>query len=213
MKIWIIISGESDFSWERRYTAAGFARACRDAAGSGVRPIQAKARQQGGRLVYVSPRRDALETARHFYPEAELLIEPLLDEIPEAPRKDTDAALPLWLWRRMAALQRRRGAPRQPESRKAAIGRAEALLDRLEAEEKECVLISHPRFVTELLDRLRIHGWCIKRSGMLQVRPLELLVASRRDEHCGVCSHNCFLSNPGCDIGRDKAALLARKGK
>ena len=61
------------------------------------------------------------------------------------------------------------------------------------------------QFLPELLDRLRIRNYVIQRGGLLKFQPLEKIVVSRRNEHCGGCQHNCFLSNPGCGVGRDKA--------
>ena len=39
----------------------------------------------------------------------------------------------------------------------------------------------------------------------MKIQPLERFLVSRREEHCGGCQHNCFLSNPGCGVGREKA--------
>ena len=67
-------------------------------------------------------------------------------------------------------------------------------------------MVSHPGFIALLLDRLRVRGYCVARTGLGRVQPLERLLLTRRDMHCGGCAHNCLLSNPGCGIGRDKAA-------
>ena len=96
-------------------------------------------------------------------------------------------------------------SPRQPESRKKVIERADALICKLEEAGGDSLLISYPLFLPELLDRLRIRNYVIQRGGLLKFQPLEKIVVSRRDEHCGGCQHNCFLSNPGCGVGRDKA--------
>ena len=71
-------------------------------------------------------------------------------------------------------------------------------------------MVSHPGFIALLLDRLRVRGYCVARTGLGRVQPLERLLLTRRDMHCGGCGHNCLLTNPGCGIGRDKAA---RKSK
>ncbi|MBO5555722.1 MAG: hypothetical protein J5927_00915, partial [Oscillospiraceae bacterium] len=83
--------------------------------------------------------------------------------------------------------------------------RAEALIQKLESAGQDCVLVTHPAFLALLLDRLRIHGYCSQRSGIGRLKPLERILCSKRDIHCGGCGHNCLLANPGCAIGKDKA--------
>ena len=56
-----------------------------------------------------------------------------------------------------------------------------------------------------LLDRARVHCYTQARSGIFRYRPWERILVTRRNLHCGGCSHNCLLTNPGCGVGRDKA--------
>ncbi len=84
--------------------------------------------------------------------------------------------------------------------------RADALIDELEKRGEDCILISHPGMIASLIDALRVRGYCVQRTGMGRIKPFEQMLLSKRGEHCGGCGHNCLLSNPGCSIGRDKAA-------
>ena len=79
---------------------------------------------------------------------------------------------------------------------------------KLEKEERDCLLVLDGDFLTLLLDRLRLHGCSSQRSGLGRWQPYELILASKREMHCGGCAHNCLLANPGCGIGRDKAKRL-----
>ena len=36
--------------------------------------------------------------------------------------------------------------------------------------------------------------------------PGERIRVTERSDHCGGCQHNCLLKNPGCGVGKDKAA-------
>ena len=76
----------------------------------------------------------------------------------------------------------------------------------LEKEEKDCVLIADCILTEELLDRARVRGYTRARTGIFRYRPWERVLLTKRSVHCGGCAHNCLLSNPGCGIGRDKAA-------
>ena len=205
MKIWIVCSGQADLALPRCCTAGELARWCRQEAEAPwrVQPVQTV--PSAGRMVYVSPRRAARESARAFCGQGECQTEPLLDEIPLAPFKEDKRPRPLWLWRLMARLQRRFGRKGQPESRRQAMERAEALIQKLESAGQDCVLVTHPAFLAVLLDRLRVHGYCSQRSGFGRLAPLERILCTRREIHCGGCGHNCLLSNPGCAIGKDQA--------
>ena len=166
-----------------------------------------------GRPVYIAPGRRARETAEQMIPDAAFQTEPRLAAIPR--RAYTDGAgehtFRFWAW--MAGRQARAEDPRQPESRRAAIRRAEELIGSLEEAGKDAILVAEESFLPVLLDRFRLHGCAIQRSGLFRYQPFERILISRRDEHCGGCGHNCLLSNPGCDIGRDKARRLDEGGK
>ena len=151
MKIWIVCSGQADLALPRRCTARELARWCRQEAEAPwrVQPVQTV--PSAGRMVYVSPRRAARESARAFCGQGECQTEPLLDEIPLAPFKEDKRPRPLWLWRLMARLQRRFGRKGQPESRRQAMERAEALIRKLESAGQDCVLVTHPAFLAVLL--------------------------------------------------------------
>ena len=123
------------------------------------------------------------------------MITELLDELP-----------PHAAGKGMRSLRFRRLFDRPDRAEKeAALTRAEALLDQLAKSDDDAILVSHPGFIALLLDRLRLRGYCVARTGLGRVQPLERLLLTRRDMHCGGCAHNCFLDNPGCGVGRDKA--------
>ena len=205
MKVLILCSARPAFVWEKSYDSAGFDRAVQQAMDSDGEPFEAKSIRADGRRVYVSRHKCALQTAALLIEGAEPVVEPLLDEIAPRSYKDSRRPLPLSRWQRLAKLQRAMGHERQPESAAKAKDRAEQLIGLLEERGEDCILVSHPDFLKVLLDRFRIHGYCAARSGLFAISPLERIVMTRREEHCGGCSHNCLLSNPGCGVGRDKA--------
>lgn len=207
MKLWIICSGKTAAASSGSFDSAGFDALCAQERELGLMPgTSEKSAASNGRRIYVGGSQADLETARLIFPDGDIARETLLDPIPRRSFKDTVKKLPLWLWRLMAWLQWRFGSKRQPESRKAAILRAEELIGRLEAEDADCVLVCHPSFAAVLLDRLRLHSCCISRGGIARYMPMERILVTARSMHCGGCSHNCLLTNPGCGVGRDKAA-------
>ena len=127
--------------------------------------------------------------------------EPLLAAVPVGVGGTGERTLPRWLWRFLLWLWRFFGAGKQP-----AVDQAERLIQKLETTGEDCILICQVSFAKILLDRFRRHGGVITRGGVFRLRPLEQILITRRDMHCGGCQHNCLLSNPGCGVGRDKAA-------
>ncbi len=195
MKLWILISGQRALPKGRLDAAAFDSLAAKLLEGfeapEGLHPMK-----QGERRLLVSPQPAARQSAALLVPDGTAEDESLLDELPL--RAFGGGALPGWLWLHRAA--------RRAESRKEAAQRAETLLDRLGEEERDCILVTHPLFASIFMDRARLRGFAAQRSGLGAVRPWERILLSRRNEHCGGCQHNCLLSNPGCPIGRDKAA-------
>lgn len=211
MRIWIICSGESSESEPLRCTAQEYAawrarRLSATAPAEGMRRLAAN-----GRRLYVSPRGAAHGTAALLVEGAESESEPLLDEdLPVLDGKGKQK--PGRVWRGAAMRPPLLAGKAARKARKACLARAEELIDKLESRGEDCILISHPRFISVLTDRLRLRGYCAQRTGFGRVRPFEQMLLSRRDEHCGGCQHNCLLSNPGCSIGRDKAARQKGSG-
>ena len=196
MKLWILCAAEADMVWPERCTAGEYRAACLKALESAPKAIPQKPIPAAGRSVYVSRSPLAQASARAVYPDGRLVVTELLDELP--PRAAGEG-------RRSLRFRRLFDRPGRSE-REAALARAETLLDQLASGDDDAILVSHPGFIALLLDRLRLRGYCVKRTGLGRVQPLERLLLTRRDMHCGGCAHNCFLDDPGCGVGRDTAA-------
>ncbi len=205
MKIWIICTGEKEGLWPARCDAAGFEALTQRALEEDPGPREEKKLPWAGKAVLLAPCPAARKTAGLCVEGGELREEALLAPVrPRAWRTGGEA--PVWLWRRMAAWQRRSGGKAQDESRREISARAEALIRRLEREGQDCVLVADCILTAELLDRARPRGYTMARTGIFAFRPWERILLTKRSAHCGGCRHNCLLSNPGCGVGRDKAA-------
>ena len=210
MKIWIQVTGEKEGIWPERCDAAGFETAVRRALDEPPEEAREKKLSGEGRQILIAPCPAALRTAELCVEGGERREEPLLEPVRcKAGREAGERSPAAWL--RLAGRQRRRGDPRQGESRKAIAQRAEALFSRLEEAEKDCVLVADRILAAELMDRARLHGCAVARTGVFRIKPWERILITRRDQHCGGCGHNCLLSNPGCGVGRDKAARLKKR--
>ncbi len=201
----IICVGSPAHSTEGMYSSAEFdAAMVRLQNSESVSPVEHKI-NAASRPTLIGEGGLARSTAEQVLLPTHIQIEPLLNEIPVRSYYDGEKPLPLQKWLKKAARQRKASDPRQPESRAEVIARADRLIEKLEAEYPNALMITYPLFLSELLDRFRVHNYVVQRSGLFRAEPLEKIVVSRKDEHCGGCQHNCFLSNPGCGVGRDKA--------
>lgn len=207
MSITILCTGSPKAPLQGKYDSAGFDFAFAASLASVIQPYSGRRFDPAGRRVLIGEGQLAADTAAQLILPCSPVTDPLLNEIAVRSFSDTEKRYPVDTWLRKAAVQRKRADPRQPESRAQVIARADALIK--EVEGSSCILITGPLFLAELLDRLRIHNYVIQRTGVMRIQPLERFVISHREEHCGGCQHNCFLSNPGCGVGRDKAM---RKG-
>lgn len=210
MSMLILCTGKPLSPLEGSYTSAGFDEAAAAVIRSAAETPSERRISPGSRVVYIGEGFLARSTAEQILEPCEFHVEPLLNEIDVRSFSDSDRPLPAEKWLRKAATQRKAGDPRQPESREDIAARADTLIRKLEEAGGDSLLITYPIFLAELLDRFRVHNYVVQRGGLFRFQPLEKIVVSRKDEHCGGCQHNCFLSNPGCGVGRDKA--MRRRG-
>ena len=210
MSMLILCTGKPLSPLEGSYTSAGFDKAAAAVIRSAAEAPSERRISPGGRDVYIGEGFLARSTAEQILEPCEFHVEPLLNEIDVRSFSDLDRPLPAEKWLRKAAAQRKAGDSRQPESREDVAARADMLIRKLEEAGGDSLLITYPIFLAELLDRFRVHNYVVQRGGLFRFQPLEKIVVSRKDEHCGGCQHNCFLSNPGCGVGRDKA--MRRRG-
>ena len=158
--------------------------------------------------VYVSASPRTEETASELFKQKDWTTTPLLGEVPmKAFTESVSASYPLWYWMLRARLQWYFNDPRQPETRTATYERCGKLMHLIRSSDRGTVLVSHGFFLRVFLSYCRRNHYEVTRYGGLTIAPLERIRITERDAHCGHCVHNCLLSNPGCDIGRETAAL------
>ena len=138
--------------------------------------------------------------------QSPLYITALLRELPFDSSPYAGKTLSLSAWQRKAWLQRffKGMFDKKSESR----ARAAELIAGIRAAGKNCIIIADEHMVNTLARELKRNGFHIKRGGLIHVDYLERIVATDNEPHCGGCMHDCPLSNPGCMIGKDKAAKL-----
>ena len=205
MKIILIQQAATDMEWTARYDAASFERAVEEERGRAVADVSVTRSSAAAYRVYTGTSRACRETAELLFdfgdpPEAT----PLLDDVPVRAFRDSGRPLPLGLWKTMAEAQWRFGSSRQPETKRATELRVGRLADRIESEERDCIVICRGLTMTALRSVLRRRGFLIEGGGLVP-GPLDRVRATKRSLHCGGCRHNCLLSEAKCDIGKEKA--------
>lgn len=203
----IICAGKSLSPAPGRYNSAGFDAAVREMSASLCPPYEGKRLNPEGKNVLIGEGRPALDTAEKILLPCEWWVDSMLNEIAFRSFTDTERSFTARQWMRKAAAQRKRGDARQQQSHAAIRARADEVVRKISG--GDYILITYPQFLSVLLRRLRAHGFVVQRTGFMETKPFERFVASGKEAHCGGCLHNCYLSNPGYGVGRDKAA---RKG-
>ena len=74
------------------------------------------------------------------------------------------------------------------------------------ASRQDCVVAAGPEILRFLLRALEKRRCVIRRARGGAVVSGERIRVTERSDHCGGCQHNCLLKNPGCGVGKDKAA-------
>ncbi len=140
-----------------------------------------------GRPVYAAP--ECVKFAERAFTDYASLTElPLL-------RKFHDGGL---LWRL--------GLTQAEESARDVKRRADEAAKGLLESKQDCVVTATPEVLRFLLRALEKRRCVTRRTRSGAVLPGERIRVTERADHCGGCQHNCLLSNPGCGVGRDKAA-------
>jgi len=207
MSTLIICAGRTLTPPPGSYDSAAFDAAIKEAAGQPCPPYEGRKFNPEGKRVLIGEGMPAQDTAEKLLLPCQWTVEPLLNEIPVRSFADTEREFSQRQWLKKAAAQRKQADPRQRESAADVQARADRLIQKITGEDH--ILITYPEFLSVLLDRLRVHGFVVQRTGFMGIKPLERFLVSEKEAHCGGCQHNCFLRDPGCGVGRDKAA---RKG-
>ena len=206
MRLLILCTGSPAQPLNGEYSSKDFETAWELQQEGGICPSpQERKINPSGRTVYLAEGGLASATAEQMLEACSPMTEPLLNEVSVRPFCDTKKRYAPKVWLRKAARQRKQADLHQPESQKQLEERADKLILKLAKDGNDCILITGPLFLEVLLDRFRIQNYVRQRSGIFKIRPLEKFVISEKEAHCGGCGHNCFLSNPGCGVGREKA--------
>ncbi|MBO4235445.1 MAG: histidine phosphatase family protein [Firmicutes bacterium] len=210
MKIIMIRHAKVDMEWEKTYNSKGWDKANEAYNAAPIKSIDKRLKIEGFR-VYISALPRTRATANGLFGDCELIETPLLNEVPNRAAIDTEKKLPKKFWVARGRTQWYMNSSRQWETRKMTRDRAEELVKMLVDKNEDCVLVTHEFFLYTLKSVLEKHGFVIKRSNTGRIKNLERIRATKRDDHCGFCTHNCLLSNPGCDIGKERAIAQSNK--
>ncbi|MBR2532064.1 MAG: hypothetical protein IKE56_05280 [Lachnospiraceae bacterium] len=214
MKITLIRTARPNHEAPLRCSSAAFNETAAADEHSGILPYTGRIFETSGRIIYCGTQERYRQTAKALFgidtdphhASDGILFTPFLDEIPMRAFIETERELPLSVWKTMALLQWLAGDPRQPETRSRSIQMAVQFIDELLQKHANCILISDERRINLLVRELRNRRFRIKRGGFRRIDYLDRIVATDNEPHCGGCMHDCPLTNPGCMIGKDKAA-------
>lgn len=218
MKIIMIRHGKVNMEWDSSYDSEGFDEAQRRYDISPLNDFGGKVAKAEGYKVYISDLSRTYDTALQIFGGEEglakcieLVKTPLLNEVPKRSYKDTKSKHAKGWWTMRSRIQWFFNSSRQPETKKDTKIRAKKAADLIEQGNADAVVISHEFFLYSLKGEFEKRGYVIERSEMFRIKNWERIRASKRDMHCGGCSHNCLLTSPGCDVGRDAAKMKEKQ--
>ena len=236
MKIIMIRHGKVNMEWEKGYDSKGFDEAQARYDISPLMDYKGRIGTPEGYKIYISKLQRTYDTAmqvfsfdkevkvvdfdecidRGEYPQeknATLYSTKLLNEVPKRSYKDSTGKKSKAIWTAFSRVQWFLNNQRQPETKAETKARAERIAEIIEADGQDSVIISHEFFLYTLKGVLEKRGFLIERSSTGRIKNWERIRASKRDMHCGVCGHNCLLTNPGCNVGKDAAERQGIKPK
>ena len=151
---------------------------------------------------YASSHTSATETIHKLFGKQNITIEPLLDEIIFSPTINKEMSYASYIKEAKKSLKKDDSSIKN---------NCLEFLNKLESLDEDAVLVTHPFILDYLINTMKKSGYLIEKPRLLGIQPLDRIRASKKDLHCGGCKHNCLLTSPKCDIGKDKAELRGIK--
>ncbi len=168
--------------WPGRCTSVGFDEACTEYDRSDIERIDQEPLMLTTGRIYVSPLSRTWCTAQSLFPTESFTEWKEIAEVPLRSYVDTDRTYPLWIWNIMGRLQWLMNSRRQSESHIETVRRANAVIDRLEAQAVDCTLVTHGFFLKTLLKQLKKRGYILTGDNHLRVQNLQMITAQKNNQ-------------------------------
>lgn len=109
--------------------------------------------------IYVSSLRRSQETAALLFPQSQVEVTSLLDEVPLNASCQLKIKMPLYFWYATGRWQWLRNHPRQKEGSRQTRERARCLIAILKKKNQDCLLVTHGFFMQTLKAELKKQGF------------------------------------------------------
>ena len=147
---------------------------------------------------YASTHPSSTETIHKLFGKQDITIEPLLDEIVFSSTINKEMSYASYIKEAKKALKKNDSSIND---------NCLEFLRKLESLDEDAVVVTHPFILDYLINTMKKSGYLIEKPRLLGIQPLDRIRASKKNMHCGGCKHNCLLTSPKCDIGKDKAEI------
>ena len=147
---------------------------------------------------YASLHPSSTETIYKLFGKQDITVDTSLDEVVFSPTINKEMSYASYLKEAKKLWKKDNDAQKE---------KCEELLKKLESLNEDVVIVSHECLLEVLISVMKKNGYLIEKPRLLGIQPLDRIRASKKNLHCGGCKHNCLLSNPKCDIGKERAVL------
>lgn len=184
MKAVVIRHGKVAYQWRSFSTSEQFDRDCEAYDKALVTPLTVDVPVEELHKIYISSLSRSRETAVQIFGEKALVSEErltesrLLDEVPLRASVASKTKLPLGFWNLSGRLQWIFNNPRQQETRKETIQRAEQFIQLILRDGKDCAVVTHGFFMQVLIRCMKKNGFEIEHA-KLKYGNGEYIVARR----------------------------------
>ena len=205
MKIILVLSDKLDFDESELCNSDSFSNLQQKQKEASIANKTINEKTNAKYHFYASSHPSSLETIQKLFGKQDITIEPLLDEIQFSASSNKEASYENYIKEAVKSFKKCEALQKEVTTD------CEKLIDQLEKLDEDAVLVTHLYKMEILLSTLKKRKYLIEKPRLFGVKPLDRIRASKKNMHCGGCKHNCLLTNPKCDIGRDKAEIRGIK--
>ena len=129
--------------------------------------------------IYISSLPRSLATAKGLFGHRDFTVMPEIGEVPIYAKTRYRVRFPTWIWHAFGHFQWLINDKCQVETRAQTEARADAVIDRLERQNEDCVLVSHGLFMLVLMRRLKKRGYDVSANHRVTFKNLDMVRISK----------------------------------
>ncbi len=175
MKIFIIRHARVNLNWPKQCDVSTFHSYRKQYDEAPIDDVSPILNSTLPKRIYISSLPRSFATAEGLFGHREFTVIPEIGEVPIYAKTRYRVRFPTWIWHVFGHFQWFINDKCQVETRIQTEKRADAVIDKLEKQNEDCVLVSHGLFMMVLMRRLRKRGYHVSDKHRITFKNLDMV--------------------------------------